>query len=62
MFLIARCARALASWNGAECETKACHFTETFSQEAESYEYDASIEDGRLAFHRQVDPQGVVFS
>src|SRR5215472_7606852 len=38
------------------------HLTGTFSWEAGRYEDDARIENGRRAFHRQVDTQDLVFA
>ena len=68
MFLIARVAQELASWDGADCETKARqannkgNFAETFSQKEERHEYDTRIKNGLVHLHRQMDTQGFVFA
>ncbi len=68
MFLIARGAQQLASWDGADGETKARqankngYFAETFSQKEERHEYDARIKNGLIHLHRQVDVEDFVFA
>jgi hypothetical protein len=67
MFLIALGAQELASWDGADCETKATeankkgYFPKTFSQKEERYGYDTRIKNGLVHLHRQMDTQDFVF-
>ena len=68
MFLIARVAQELASWDGADCETKARpankngNFAETFSQKEERHEYDTTIKNGLVHLHREMDTEDLVFA
>ena len=67
MFLIAPGAQELASWNGADRETKAKqanrkgYFAETFSQKEERHEYDTTIKNVPVHLYRQMAPK-ILFS
>jgi len=66
VFLIALGTPALARWGGAERgKNVRCKFdvlSPEVSQEAWSYEHDATIESRRADLHRQVDTQDFVFA
>jgi hypothetical protein len=68
MFLIARAAQELASWNGAKGETRAWeanskdYSTESFSHKAERYEYNTSTKNSFVYLHRAMDTQDLVFA
>jgi hypothetical protein len=68
MFLIAPGVQELASWDGADGETKARqankkgYFAETFSQKEERNEYDTRIKNDVVHLYRQMDTQDFVFA
>src|SRR5690348_4146558 len=68
MFLIARTAQQLASWDGANGEMRAsevnskAYCTESFSQQAERYGYNTRNKNSDVALHRQMDPEDPVLA
>jgi hypothetical protein len=68
MFLIARAAQELASWDNADGEAEArkkslqnC-LAQTFSQKAERHEYVTGTKSGIVHLHRQMDTQGFILT
>ena len=68
MFLIALGTQELASWDGANGETKAseakskCYFQERYSQKEKRHEYDTKIKNSVVHLHWQMDTEDSVFA